>query len=62
MNDNEERVELDPDTKAWFKTHPGAQTTVIQCPKCGLYYKPSLGHKTRNCRKPMKGESVYDEH
>lgn len=52
MNNNDERVELDPDTKEWFKRRPGIQTTVAQCPKCGLYYKPSLGHKTRNCKKP----------
>lgn len=57
--EKEERVELDPDTKDWFKSHPGAQTTVMQCPRCGLYYKPSLDHKTKNCKIRKKGVNTY---
>lgn len=47
----EERVELDQETSEWFKRHPGVQSTVAQCPKCGLYYKPSLGHRVKNCER-----------
>lgn len=50
IKEKEERVELDVETQEWFKHHPGAQTTVAQCPKCGRYYKPSLGHKAKNCK------------
>lgn len=42
---------MDAETKRWFKDHPGAQTTVMCCEKCGLWYKPDLGH---NC--PKKGK------
>lgn len=41
---------FDPDTREWFRTRLGVQTTVTQCPKCGLFYKPSLGHKLKNCK------------
>lgn len=43
-----EPVRLDAKTREWFKTRPFAQTTVMRCEKCGLYYKPSLGH---TCKK-----------
>lgn len=49
------RVEMDLETVKWFKNHIGAQTTVSRCKRCGLYYKPSLGHKPSNC-KVRKGE------
>lgn len=38
-------ITCDKATREWFKKHPGAQTTVAQCEKCALWYKPSLGHK-----------------
>ena len=38
-------TDFDKDTSKWFKKHPDAQTTVTQCEKCGLWYKPILGHK-----------------
>ena len=38
----------DSRTKKWFRSHPGAETTVARCKECGLYYKPILGH---TCRK-----------
>lgn len=38
-------VKYDKSTSKWFESHIGAQTTVCQCDKCGLFYKPSLGHK-----------------
>lgn len=34
-------------TKAWFSSHICQQTTVCRCEKCGLFYKPSLGHKCK---------------
>ena len=40
-------VGYDRETDKWFKEHPGAETTVMQCSACGLYYKPSLGHKCK---------------
>lgn len=43
-------VTFDPDTKAWFDQNPDAQTTVMKCERCGLYYKPILGHKPINCK------------
>lgn len=46
-----ERITMDAETKKWFKDNPGAQTTVMRCEKCGLWYKPMLGH---DCKK--KGE------
>lgn len=40
------KVELDATTKKWFAKMPSwERTTVAQCKKCGLWYKPSLGHK-----------------
>lgn len=47
-----ERVKFDAETKKWFESNPGAQTTVMFCEKCGLGYKPDLGHKCK-----VKGES-----
>lgn len=40
-------VKYDRATKAWFDSHIWKQTTVCQCEKCGLFYKPSLGHKCK---------------
>lgn len=39
------KIECDEATNEWLKQHPGARTTVTQCEKCGLWYKPILGHK-----------------
>ena len=44
------RAEFDADTQAWFDKNPDAQTTVMQCERCGLYYKPTLGHRPKNCK------------
>lgn len=46
-----ERATFDAETRKWFKTRPWAQTTVMKCEQCGLYYKPELGHKCK-----VKGE------
>lgn len=46
-----ERVKMDAATTKWFRNNLGAQTTVMKCEQCGLYYKPSLGHKCK-----VKGE------
>lgn len=49
---SKERVEMDAATKAWFENKPAwTVTTVQKCEKCGLYYKPDLGHK---CEKEGK--------
>ena len=40
-----DKIQTDKATDEWFKRHPGARTTVTQCKKCGLWYKPILGHK-----------------
>lgn len=44
-------VKFDANTSRWFKKqiHCGItrQTTVCQCDKCSLFYKPSLGHKCK---------------
>ena len=44
-------VKYDRATKAWFNSHIGQQTTVCKCEKCGLFYKPILGHK---CKKGVR--------
>ena len=43
-------MKYDSKTEKWFKMHMNAQTTVIKCEKCGLFYKPSLGHKCKKER------------
>lgn len=40
-------IDCDKETMNWFRKHVGQQTTVCKCEKCGLHYKPSLGHKCR---------------
>lgn len=35
----------DAETRKWFARNRDAETTVTRCEKCGLYYKPELGHK-----------------
>ena len=35
---------FDKRIERWFKEHPYAETTVMTCDRCGLSYKPSLGH------------------
>lgn len=47
----------DAETRKWFRQHPRAVTTVMRCEKCGLYFKPSLGHKQKDCKKE---ETQYD--
>lgn len=49
MNDN---VKYDNPTSKWFENHIGEQTTVCKCDKCGLFYKPSLGHKCNKKNNP----------
>jgi hypothetical protein len=43
-------MKFDKALEDWFKAHPFAQTTVMQCDKCRLYYKPILGHKCKKGR------------
>ena len=42
-----QRVDCDPRTADWIDRHVGVQTTLAKCEKCGLYYKPTLGHKCK---------------
>lgn len=48
----EVKVHFDSQTKQWFRRHPDAQTTVCQCTRCFLFFKPELGHK---CKKGGEG-------
>ncbi len=47
MKEKPIRVRYDNATEKWFKKHPMQETTVMQCEACGLYYKPSLGHRCK---------------
>lgn len=49
---------FDKTTKEWFAKHPDAQTTIMCCEKCGLEYKPSLGHKCKYA--PKQGNTCND--
>lgn len=49
-----DKIEYDKTTSDWFAKRPKyTVTTVTQCEFCGLFYKPSLGHKC-NGRENMK--------
>lgn len=37
----------------WLNKHPSAQTTVVKCEKCGLFYKQTLGHECK-CKETIK--------
>ena len=39
--------DFDKETREWFVSRPYTETTVMQCQVCGLWYKPSLGHKCK---------------
>lgn len=41
------KVECDKVTTEWLSSHFGQETTLCQCKRCGLYFKPSLGHRCR---------------
>lgn len=47
-------VKFDITTASWFEMNPGTITTVTKCGNCGLFYKPSLGHKCRYSKKSLK--------
>ena len=57
MNDKTEKVKLDRVTEEWLKMHRDVNTTVALCPKCGFYYKPSLGHSCKRKRKSKKNQN-----
>lgn len=38
------KMGFDKETIKWFEEHPSEQSTVIKCPFCNLFFKPSLGH------------------
>lgn len=52
------KVKYDAATTRWFKKHPDAQTTVIQCEQCGLYYKPNLGHVCKKAKKETLNDVI----
>ena len=54
VKEKTQSIQMDAETNKWFKDHPVAQTTVMCCEKCGLWYKPMLGHACK-----VKGER-YD--
>lgn len=41
------KIKYDKETKKWLKAHPGTQSTMCRCSKCGLFYKARLGHKCK---------------
>lgn len=45
--DDFENIEYDSETRKWFMKNITAQTTVMRCELCGLFYKPSLGHECK---------------
>ena len=45
MDEKPTRVRLDDVTGKWAKAHPDHVFTARQCKDCGLFYKPSLGHR-----------------
>jgi uncharacterized OB-fold protein len=56
MSEDGEHVEYDAKTQRWFYEHGlREETTVARCPACGLFYKPSLGHK---CKRSNKGDKL----
>lgn len=40
-----ETLKFDPKTYDWMKDHKWDEITVTKCDKCGLHYKPVLGHE-----------------
>lgn len=40
----EEAHRCDSATRNWFRAHPGIDTTLAACPRCGLLYKTGLKH------------------
>ena len=44
---NKPKINYDKATRDWLNKNIGSQTTVCLCEKCGLFYKPSLGHKCK---------------
>lgn len=50
----------DSRTEKWFRSHPGAETTVARCKECGLYYKPILGHTCRKCNRETERKKSGD--
>ena len=56
------KVRYDKVTSEWLKMHPLQQTTVGRCEACGLFYKPSLGHRCKyEKRKDQKKDCKYDQ-
>lgn len=43
-------IRCDSRTNKWFREHVFDETTLVKCEDCGLYYKPSIGHKCKKRR------------
>lgn len=53
------KVEMDAATKNWFRNRPVWEVTTVQkCEKCGLFYKPELGHKCKGEQNERRTENV----
>ena len=37
----------DKSTSEWFRKNKEREITVCRCERCGLFYKPSLGHECK---------------
>lgn len=48
-----DEIRFDRETGRWFKKHPDVASTVVCCKDCGLYYKPSLGHKCKEVKRDV---------
>ena len=67
MLDTLTAVTFDKETEEWFKLHPYAQETIEECPMCGKFFIPEVGHKCRcmelkKCyEKWIKGQEASDD-
>lgn len=52
------KINCDKKTLSWLNNHMGAQTTLVMCEECGLFYKPSFGH---DCQKEAKLKEMRGE-
>lgn len=46
-NIQDRKIHLDPETAAWCMRTDAEEINLTYCYKCGMYYKPELGHKCK---------------
>ncbi len=51
-----EMMLFDKETQRWFEKHLRVETTLARCEKCGLFFKPELGHKCKMDKEGAKDE------